>query len=151
MIEATQGPGGIAGGSNGTGLRILEAARRQVLEDGVGLDQAQLEQILRLPDDALPAALELAHQVRVRHCGEDVEVEGIVSIKTGGCPEDCHFCSQSGVFDSPVRSVWLDIPELVKAAKETAATGATEFCIVAAVRGPDIRLMNQIKFAIDRI
>ncbi|MFJ5862566.1 biotin synthase BioB [Pseudarthrobacter sp. NPDC092439] len=130
---------------------ILETARRQVLEDGVGLSEAQLIDVLRLPDEALPAALDLAHQVRLRHCGVDVEVEGIISIKTGGCPEDCHFCSQSGLFDSPVRSVWLDIPELVKAAKETAATGATEFCIVAAVRGPDIKLMNQIKFAIDRI
>ncbi|MDP9889627.1 biotin synthase BioB [Pseudarthrobacter enclensis] len=130
---------------------ILETARQQVLEQGIGLTETQLVDVLRLPDDALPAALDLAHQVRLRHCGEDVEVEGIVSIKTGGCPEDCHFCSQSGVFDSPVRGVWLDIPELVKAAKETAATGATEFCIVAAVRGPDVKLMNQIKFAIDRI
>ena len=130
---------------------ILEAAREQVLHRGEGLNEAQLLEILRLPDDALPAALQLAHEVRLKHCGEDVEVEGIISIKTGGCPEDCHFCSQSGLFDSPVRGVWLDIPELVKAAKETAATGATEFCIVAAVRGPDIKLMNQIKFAIDRI
>ena len=130
---------------------ILETARQQVLEDGIGLTQTQLEEVLHLPDEALPAALQLAHEVRLRHCGEDVEVEGIISIKTGGCPEDCHFCSQSGLFDSPVRGVWLDIPELVKAAKETAATGATEFCIVAAVRGPDIKLMNQIKFAIDRI
>ena len=69
------------------------------------------------------------------HCGPEIEVEGIISLKTGGCPEDCHFCSQSGQFTSPVRSVWLDIPQLVKAAEETAATGATEFCIVAAVRG----------------
>ncbi|NUS35032.1 MAG: biotin synthase BioB [Pseudarthrobacter sp.] len=130
---------------------ILETARQQVLEQGIGLTEAQLVDVLRLPDDALPAALELAHQVRLRHCGEDVEVEGIISIKTGGCPEDCHFCSQSGVFDSPVRGVWLDIPELVKAAKETAATGATEFCIVAAVRGPDIKLLNQVRFAIGRI
>ena len=130
---------------------ILETARLQVLERGIGLTEAQLVEVLRLPDSAVPAALDLAHQVRLKHCGEDVEVEGIISIKTGGCPEDCHFCSQSGLFDSPVRGVWLDIPELVKAAKETAATGATEFCIVAAVRGPDIKLMNQIKFAIDRI
>lgn len=130
---------------------ILETARQQVLEQGIGLSEEQLLDVLRLPDEALPTALELAHQVRLRHCGEDVEVEGIISIKTGGCPEDCHFCSQSGLFDSPVRGVWLDIPELVKAAKKTAATGATEFCIVAAVRGPDIKLMNQIKFAIDRI
>ena len=72
----------------------------------------------------------------MRWCGPEVEVEGIVSLKTGGCPEDCHFCSQSGLFTSPVRAVWLDIPSLVEAAKQTAATGATEFCIVAAVRGP---------------
>lgn len=130
---------------------ILDTARRQVLDQGIGLAEEQLVDVLSLPDDALPAALDLAHQVRLKHCGEDVEVEGIVSIKTGGCPEDCHFCSQSGLFDSPVRGVWLDIPELVKAAKETATTGATEFCIVAAVRGPDIKLMNQVRFAINRI
>ena len=39
----------------------------------------------------------------MRWCGPEVEVEGIVSVKTGGCPEDCHFCSQSGLFSSPVR------------------------------------------------
>jgi len=89
--------------------------------------------------------------VRMKWCGPDVEVEGIVSLKTGGCPEDCHFCSQSGLFDSPVRSVWLDIPDLVQAAKETAATGASEFCIVAAVRGPNERLMQQVKEGIDAI
>jgi len=74
-----------------------------------------------------------------------VEVEGIVSLKTGGCPEDCHFCSQSGLFPSPVRAAWLDVPSLVQAAVETAATGATEFCIVAAVRGPDSSLMAQVR------
>ena len=81
----------------------------------------------------------------MRWCGPEVEVEGIVSIKTGGCPEDCHFCSQSGRFETPVRAVRLDIPSLVEAARETAATGATEFCIVAAVRGPDERLMAQVR------
>ena len=87
----------------------------------------------------------------MRWCGPEVEVEGIVSLKTGGCPEDCHFCSQSGQFESPVRAVWLDIPALVKAAQETAATGATEFCIVAAVRGPDERLMAQVRDGIAAI
>src|SRR6201746_1774260 len=81
----------------------------------------------------------------MKWCGPDVEVEGIVSLKTGGCPEDCHFCSQSGLFDSPVRAAWLDKDRLVEAAKQTAKTGATEFCIVAAVRGPDEKLMEQIR------
>ncbi|MEO3780867.1 biotin synthase BioB [Micromonospora sp. B11E3] len=124
---------------------ILDQARTQVLKNGVGLDQAGVLAVLNLPDEHLPAALQLAHEVRMRWCGPEVEVEGIVSLKTGGCPEDCHFCSQSGLFASPVRSVWLDIPSLVEAAKQTAATGATEFCIVAAVRGPDARLMKQMR------
>ncbi|MFG1998968.1 biotin synthase BioB [Spirillospora sp. NPDC048911] len=123
---------------------ILEVARHQVLDEGKGLSAAQALECLNLPDDRLEELLALAHEVRMRWCGPEVEVEGIISLKTGGCPEDCHFCSQSGQFTSPVRSVWLNIPELVEAAKETAKTGATEFCIVAAVRGPDERLMKQV-------
>src|SRR5688500_20008333 len=123
---------------------ILDRARAQVRADGVGLDEAGVLEVLRSPDDDLPELLQLAHEVRMKHCGPEVEVEGIISLKTGGCPEDCHFCSQSGLFPSPVRAAWLDIPSLVKAAVETAATGATEFCIVAAVRGPDERLMAQM-------
>jgi biotin synthase len=124
---------------------ILATAREQVLEQGEGLTQEQALDCLLLPDAQLADLLALAHEVRLRWCGPEVEVEGIVSLKTGGCPEDCHFCSQSGQFSSPVRSVWLDIPSLVAAAVETAATGATEFCIVAAVRGPDERLMSQVR------
>src|SRR5687768_10891780 len=130
---------------------ILQTARTQVLDEGRGLDRDQLVEVLRLPDDDIPALLELAHEVRMTWCGPEVEVEGIVSLKTGGCPEDCHFCSQSGQFQAPVRSVWLNIPELVEAAKQTAETGASEFCIVAAVRGPDERLMKQVRAGIEAI
>lgn len=130
---------------------ILDIARRQVLDEGEGLSQGQVLEVLNLPDHRLQDLLALAHDVRMRWCGPEVEVEGIVSLKTGGCPEDCHFCSQSGKFESPVRSVWLNIPELVEAAKETAATGATEFCIVAAVRGPDERLMSQVRDGVKAI
>jgi biotin synthase len=130
---------------------ILDEARGQVLHEGRGLDAGQVARCLDLPEDRLGEALSLAHEVRMRWCGPEVEVEGIVSVKTGGCPEDCHFCSQSGQFSSPVRAVWLDIAELVAAAKATAATGATEFCIVAAVRGPDQRLMSQVATAVRAI
>ena len=124
---------------------VLETARTQVLEQGRGLGRDQVLAVLSLPDRRVGDALALAHEVRTRWCGPEVEVEGIVSVKTGGCPEDCHFCSQSGLFSSPVRAAWLDVPALVAAAVETAATGATEFCIVAAVRGPDARLMAQMR------
>jgi len=130
---------------------ILALAREQVLGRGEGLDREQVLEVLRLPDDRLEDLLGLAHEVRMTWCGPEVEVEGIISLKTGGCPEDCHFCSQSGLFASPVRSAWLDIPSLVEAAKQTAKTGATEFCIVAAVRGPDARLMAQVAAGVEAI
>lgn len=132
-------------------MDILRTARRQVLDNGIALDRSQVLEVLELGEDRLEEAMQLAHEVRMRWCGPEVEVEGIVSLKTGGCPEDCHFCSQSGLFASPVRAAWLDIPSLVEAAKQTAKTGATEFCIVAAVRGPDARLLAQVAAGIEAI
>ncbi len=125
-------------------MDVLTIAREKVLADGTGLDEAETLGCLTLPDEALDDLLALAHEVRLRWCGPEVEAEGIVSVKTGGCPEDCHFCSQSGRFESPVRATTLDVAGLVEAARQTAATGATEFCIVAAVRGPDQRLLAQV-------
>src|SRR3978361_1121709 len=130
---------------------IIGVLREQVLERGEGADETQVLELLHLGDDRLQEMLERAHEVRMRWCGPEVEVEGIISLKTGGCPEDCHFCSQSGLFASPVRSAWLDVPSLVEAAKQTAKTGATEFCIVAAVRGPDERLLAQVAPGIEAI
>jgi len=134
-----------------TGQDILAVAREQVLQRGNRLTGAQILAILQIRADRLDELLMLAHEVRLKWCGPEVEVEGIVSLKTGGCPEDCHFCSQSGQFSSPVRSVWLSVPDLVQAARQTRATGATEFCIVAAVRGPDARLMSQMRESVKAI
>ncbi|HET6152934.1 MAG TPA: biotin synthase BioB [Marmoricola sp.] len=138
-------------GTTAEDREIMAIAREQVLERGVPLTEQQILAVMRTSDAALTDLLALAHEVRMTWCGPEIEVEGIVSIKTGGCPEDCHFCSQSGQFTSPVRSLWLNIPELVKAAEQTAATGASEFCIVAAVRGPDERLMTQMREGVKAI
>ena len=62
---------------------ILAVARTQVLERGVGLDEAQTLEVLRLSDERVPDALDLAHEARMRWCGPEIEVEGIVSVKTG--------------------------------------------------------------------
>lgn len=130
---------------------ILDIAREKVLGRGEGLNKEEVLAVLQLEEDRIPDLLALAHEVRLKWCGEEVEVEGIISLKTGGCPEDCHFCSQSGLFESPVRSAWLDIAGLVEAAKQTQKSGATEFCIVAAVKGPDERLMSQMEQAVAAI
>ena len=124
---------------------LLAQAREQLVERHRTIDSHLLAQLASRPDQDVPALAALAHQVRLAWCGENVEVEGILSAKTGGCPEDCHFCAQSSRYDTPVLATpFLDTEEVLAAARETAGLGASEFCIVLAVRGPDERTMQRI-------
>lgn len=108
--------------------------------------------VASLPDAQVPALIALAHQVRLAHAGPGVELESIISAKTGGCAEDCAFCSQSRHWPSPVRpEPFMDIPEMVASAQRAEALGASEFCIVLAVRGPDERIMTQVLAAVDAV
>jgi biotin synthase len=126
-------------------MDALSNARRALLEERQRLTREELAALAALPAEATGALADLAHEVRLAWCGDTVEVEGILSAKTGGCPEDCHFCSQSARFDTPVKPIpLLDPAEVSEAARETAKLGASEFCLVYAVRGPDARLMERI-------
>jgi len=125
--------------------RVLADAGRALLDEGRQLTSDELARLAEISPESVPALAALAHDVRLAWCGPEVEVEGILSAKTGGCPEDCSFCSQSARFESPVKATpFLDPDEIVAAAEETAALGASEFCIVLAVRGPDERIMQQV-------
>ena len=131
---------------------LLARAEQALLDEGRDLTLDELAALAALPDSAVPSLAALAHEVRLARCGPTVEVEGILSAKTGGCPEDCHFCAQSGRFDSPVRGVpLLGLEEILAAARETAALGASEFCIVMAVRGPDERIIERVLEATARV
>jgi biotin synthase len=124
---------------------LLVAAGAKLLDRGEQLSLEELAALAELPDQAVPSLAALAHEVRLAWCGPEVEVEGILSAKTGGCPEDCHFCSQSSQFESPVLATpFLDTEEVLRAARETARLGASEFCLVLAVRGPDERTMQRL-------
>jgi biotin synthase len=123
----------------------ITTARTALLDERRVLAADELAAVAALPASALGEVCTLAHDVRLEWCGDTVEVEGIISAKTGGCPEDCHFCSQSAQFDTPVLATpFLDRDEVVRAAKETAELGATEFCIVLAIKGPDEPTMQRI-------
>ncbi len=123
----------------------LQSAETALLDERRLLTTDQLAGLAELPDQWVTSLAALAHQVRLAWCGPEVEVEGILSAKTGGCPEDCHFCSQSSRFDTPVKATpFLDAEEVLAAAEETKALGASEFCIVLAIRGPDEKTLGRI-------
>ncbi|MBV8302094.1 MAG: biotin synthase BioB [Candidatus Dormibacteraeota bacterium] len=123
----------------------LVDAAATLLDRHVAIDRELAEQLVALSDEHLPQLFALAHQVRLAWMGPAVEVESIISAKTGGCPEDCTFCSQSARYRADVvREPMLATDRLVELARQTKAIGGTEFCIVVAVRGPDERMLSAV-------
>ncbi len=125
--------------------RLLRQVESALIDERRLLGATELTALATLDDEQVPALTALAHAVRLEWCGPTVEIEGILSVKTGGCPEDCHFCSQSARFSETLPAVpFLEVDEVLSAARETARTGASEFCMVLAIRGPDERTLQRI-------
>ncbi len=97
---------------------------------------------------ALPFAdlLFAAQQVhRAHHDPNEVQVSTLLSIKTGGCPEDCAYCPQSIRYQTGVeRDELMSIAEVVACAQAAKDAGATRFCMGAAYRSPKNRELKQI-------
>ena len=96
---------------------------------------AELKALYELP---LPELILQAAQVHRAHQGyQDVQRCALLSIKTGGCPEDCAYCSQSAWYETPVEAQpLLSVEEVRERAERAQRLGATRFCMGAAWRGP---------------
>src|SRR6185437_3245782 len=128
------------------------AAERALLDERRTLTREEALAVARLPLDELPALIALAHKVRLAWCGPEVELESLINAKSGACPEDCAFCSQSVRFSTGVDVyAFLDLDEVLGAARATRDAGATQFCIVVAVRGPEERLLRKVIEAVDAV
>jgi biotin synthase len=97
---------------------------------------------------ALPFADLLFHAQRVHRAHFDpneVQVSTLLSIKTGACPEDCAYCSQSIRYETGVRpEPLMDLDEVLAKARLAKANGATRFCMGAAYRSPKPKQLTQI-------
>ena len=82
---------------------------------------------------------------RAHHAANEVQLCTLLSIKTGGCPEDCGYCSQSASADSGLRAEKLmDVDAVLAAAAEAKAAGSQRFCMGAAWREPKDRDMDAV-------
>jgi biotin synthase len=104
---------------------------------------AQVEALLQLPFADL---IYRAQQVHREHFDANaVQLSALLSIKTGGCPEDCGYCPQAARYDTSVKSQELmGIGEVLEAARVAKAAGATRFCMGAAWRGPKQRDLEPV-------
>ena len=107
---------------------------------------------MRLPERDVPDLLSLADAVREKFCGNAIAVEVLYNAKKGGCSEDCHFCSQAARFATDVEpEPYSTVEGFVEAARDAHRRGASEFCVVVAVRGPSTRLLERVCEAVRRI
>ena len=81
---------------------------------------------------------------RQNHAANAVQLSTLLSIKTGGCSEDCGYCSQSAHHGEAEREALLDVEAVVSAAKAAKDKGATRFCMGAAWRGPKDKDLDQV-------
>lgn len=82
---------------------------------------------------------------RAHHDAGAVQLSTLLSIKTGGCPEDCGYCSQSVVADSGVKATKLmDVRQVLQSAAQAKDAGSTRFCMGAAWRNPKDRDMPAV-------
>jgi biotin synthase len=130
----------------------VRLAEQALLDERRPLTRAEVVDVATLPLEQLPDLIALAHRVRLAYCGDAVELESLVNAKSGACPEDCAFCSQSVKFATDVDVYpFLELDEILEAARATRAAGATQFCIVVAVRGPSERLLDKVVEAVDAV
>jgi biotin synthase len=114
--------------------------------------RAEALSVLASPDEELLAVLHAAFELRRHHHGRDVRIHVLQNAKSGLCPEDCAFCSQSARFPARVdRYALLSAEELVAGARHAAALGAVKYCMVTSTRGPSQRELDVICDAVRQI
>ena len=97
-----------------------------------------------LPFNELMYRAQSAH--RANFPQGDVELATLLSIKTGGCEEDCGYCAQAARYDTGVKAQKImDVREVLDAAKAARESGATRFCMGAAWRSPKDRDMDKVE------
>ncbi len=146
MIDQAQTVSGPANGSHdwhALADRVLAGHR-------LGSDEALA--ILTSPDEQLLDLLSAAYAIRRQSFGNTVQLYFLMNAKSGLCPEDCGYCSQSKVSDAEIpRYNLLNAQKLLDGARVAAERQAKTYCIVISARGPSQREMDAITTIVPQI
>ncbi|WP_240142440.1 biotin synthase BioB [Nitrosomonas oligotropha] len=119
-------------------------------QDSAHWSVADIESLLNAPFNDLIYRAQSVH--RQYHDANGVQLSTLISVKTGGCPEDCGYCPQAARYHTGVENQdMLSLDEVVSAASAAKAKGASRFCMGAAWRGPkqrDIEKMTEMVRAV---
>lgn len=123
----------------------------KVLE-GNGLTQDEALAILTSSDDELLDVVAAAYQIRHRYFRRYVRLQYLMNAKSGLCPEDCHYCSQSRISTAEIpKYPQKSSDEILDGAERAYSLGATTYCIVASGRGPTERELDRLVDSIEQV
>ncbi len=130
---------------------IWNALAEKVL-NGEELSNEEALSILECPDEDLLLLLHGAYQIRKHYYGNLVKLNMIINTKSGACPENCGYCSQSIVSTAPIETYkMMDKDEMVKGAETAYNLNVGTYCIVASGRGPTNRDVDKVVAAVKEI
>lgn len=120
--------------------------------EGRGITREDAQTLLEAPDEDLLAILAAGYRIRHRHFGNGVQLYFLMNAKSGLCPEDCHYCSQSKISTAPVPKYnILQRDKLMEAAELAASRGAKTYCLVISARGPNEREIRAVEEVVPEI
>ncbi|RBW70145.1 biotin synthase BioB [Bacillus taeanensis] len=128
----------------------LELAERVI--NGYELNEDEALSILDCSDDDLLLLLHGAFHIRKHYYGKKVKLNMIINAKSGLCPENCGYCSQSAISSAPINSyAMMNKETLLKGAEQAAKLNVGTYCIVASGRGPSNREVDTVVSAVTEI
>ncbi len=111
-----------------------------------------LGEVMSWPDRDLEDLIDGAFELRKQFFGREVRLKFLMNAKSGLCPEDCNYCSQSAVSDSEIEKYsWRSPEELMEGARRAAELDSTRYCIVASGRGPSDQEIDFLEEVVPQI
>ncbi|MGJ9457507.1 biotin synthase BioB [Oceanobacillus sp. CF4.6] len=119
---------------------------------GEEINDQEAYAVLECPNDELLELLHSSYQVRKHYYGNRVKLNMIINTKSGLCPENCGYCSQSRDSTSPVQKYrMMDRDTIIEGAKQAHLLKSGTYCIVASGRGPSKRELDTVTSAVEEI
>ncbi|MDP2951750.1 MAG: biotin synthase BioB, partial [Chloroflexota bacterium] len=131
-------------------MHYQELADRSL--QGFPLEREQCQAVLRCPENRLLELLQAAFRVRERYFGRQVIFHLLINAKSGLCPEDCAYCSQSHVSQAAIEKYpLLDEGKILEGAFAAKAAQAKRYCIVTSGRAPTRRELERLCGTVSKI
>lgn len=119
---------------------------------GTTLTREECQAILRSPDERILEVLDAAYKIRRHFCGNRVHLHMLMNAKSGLCPEDCHYCSQSRISTADIeRYPMVSMDRLVEGARQAKEARSRRYCIAISARGANDREVDYLVQAVQRI